>query len=85
MATSQVNSAATSTVLLANNSQRKRLMIENTDTNRLHVLLNSGTASTTAYSFSLATNASMTVEGYTGQVVGIWAADGAGAAMITEW
>jgi hypothetical protein len=60
-------------------------MIENTDANRLHVLLNSGTASTTAYSFSLATNANMIVEGYTGQVVGIWAADGAGAAMLTEY
>ena len=83
--TTQVASLATTQKLCDANAQRKVLIIENTDTNRLHVLLNSGSATTTAYSFSLAQNANMKIERYTGEVNGIWAADGSGSAIITQY
>lgn len=71
--------------LLAPNSQRKGFVVENSDANRLHVLLGSGTASTTAYSFSLAQNENAFVPNYTGEVKGIWAADGSGSAFLSEF
>jgi len=85
MATSTVASAATSTQLLAANAQRRTLIIENSDANTLYVLLNSGTASSGNFSFSLAQNANKVIDGYTGEVVGIWSVDGAGSAHITEY
>ena len=71
--------------LLAVNSSRKAFVIENSDANRLHVLLGSGTCSTTAYSFSLAENENACIQGYTGEVKGIWAADGSGSALMSEY
>jgi hypothetical protein len=85
MANSSVSSSTTSAQLLAANAQRGAFVIENSDANRLYVLVNSGTASSTNYSFSLAQNENALVPGYTGQVMGIWAGDGAGAALITEY
>lgn len=78
-----VASAAASTTLLAAGS-RAVVIIENTDANRLHILLDSGTASTTNYSFSLAQNEKFELRNYRGIIKGIWAADGAGSAFITE-
>lgn len=71
--------------LLAPNSSRKGMVIENSDANRLHVLLGSGAASATAFSFSLAQNENAHLMNYTGEVKGIWAADGAGSALISEY
>lgn len=81
MAVTSVASAATSTTLLTP-GRHTHVVIENTDANRLYVLLEDGTASTTNYSFSLAQNENAMVP-YQGKIAGIWAADGAGAALIT--
>jgi phage protein U len=59
-------------------------VIENTDANRLYVLLHSGTASATNFSFSLAQNENAEITAYRGVVKGIWAGDGSGAALLTE-
>lgn len=82
MAVTTVASAAASTTLLAAGA-RSKVIIENSDANRLYVLLDSGTASSSNYSFSLATNENAEVSVYQGVIKGIWAADGAGSAHIT--
>lgn len=79
-----VPSATTSTVLLAANAQRRGFIIENSDANRLHVRFG-GTATTTNYTFSLAQNANAERTNYQGEVTGVWEADGAGSAHITEY
>jgi hypothetical protein len=87
MAQTAVASAATSTVLLtAGSGVRERIIIENSDANRLHVNLDSAAATTTtAYSFSLAQYENVILEDYQGEIRGIWAADGAGHALITTF
>jgi hypothetical protein len=81
----KIDSTTASQKLLSANSNRKGVTIENSDANRLHVLMDSGTASTTNYSFSLAQNDSAVLQFYTGELNGIWAADGSGSAFVTEW
>ena len=83
MAITAVPSAATSTALLANDPYRKSFVMENSDANRLYVLLDSGAASSSNYSFSLAQYESVQIDGYKGEIYGIWASDGSGHAMIT--
>lgn len=85
MAITAIASAASSTLLLEYNPVRKGLIVTNTDANRLYVLLDSGTASATNYSFYLDTGGVFGVEDYTGDVKGIWGADGAGSAILTHW
>ena len=86
MAVSSVDSTTTSTQLAAANASRKGIVIANTDANDLYVLLGSGTASSTNYSFIVATDDEKAPPaGFTGEVVGVWAADGAGKALITEY
>lgn len=88
MAFTTVASAATSTTLLAENGNRGGASITNTDANRLYVLLDAGAASSTNYSFYLDSGDTWEQSGpnpYTGEVTGIWAADGSGAANITYW
>lgn len=75
--------AAGGAVLLAAGAQSK-VFIENSDANRLHVLLDSGTVSTTNFSFSLAQNEKVEISGYSGVIKGVWAADGAGSAFVTS-
>ena len=70
--------------LLAANGYRKGVTIENSDANRLHIRFGSGTVSTTSYSASLAQNENLYLPGFTGEIVGIWAADGSGSALVTE-
>lgn len=84
MAVSSVDSTTSDTQLLPSRS-RKGLIIANTDANRLYVMLDSATASATAFSFYLDTGNAFGVEGYEGEVRGLWAADGSGAAKITEY
>jgi len=85
MAVTAVASSTTSATFLEPNSARKGFVIENSDANRLHVRLGSSAATTTSYSFSLAQNENAHVNGYTGAITGIWAADGSGSAHITEY
>lgn len=81
-----VDSSTVSGTILAANADRKGAVIFNTDANALYLLLGSGTASATNTSVILAQNASYEVPfGYTGVIVGVWAADGTGAAKVTEF
>jgi hypothetical protein len=83
MAITKVDSSTSSATLLSNDPYRQGFVIENSDANRLYVLLDSGTASATNYSFSLAQNENARINGYKGAVTGIWASDGSGSALIT--
>jgi hypothetical protein len=85
MAVTSVPSSATSVALLASSSRRGGA-IENTDANVLYVILDSAAATTSLFTVSLAEGDYYELPpGYDGEVRGIWAADGAGAAKVTEW
>lgn len=83
--TSQVADTASSTTLLASNSDRLGATIENDSSATLYVKFGT-TASTTDYTVKLVQNAYYEVPfNYTGRIDGIWATDpGDGAARITE-
>lgn len=85
MAIASVNSTTSETRLSAPDGGRGGLMVTNTDANTLYVLLDSSAASSTNYSISLAQNETFSVTGYTGEVRGVWAVDGSGAALVTTW
>lgn len=59
-------------------------VIENSDANRLYVLLDSGNASASNFSFSLAQDENAEIRTYRGVVKGIWAGDGSGSAFLTQ-
>lgn len=81
-----VNSGASSVTILASNANRKGATITNTDANTLYLDLSGGTASSTSFSVPLAAGGYYGVPfGYTGAITGIWAADGSGAALVTEF
>lgn len=83
---STVNSAATSATLVATNTDRLGVIINNTDANALYVKLGT-TATTSSYAYKVPSGETLTLWGipmYTGRIDGIWAADGSGAAIITE-
>jgi hypothetical protein len=81
-----VNSGTSSVTILASNANRKGATVFNTDANALYLDLSGGTASSTSFTVSVATNAYYEVPfGYTASITGIWAADGAGAALVTEF
>ena len=85
MAVSAVASAATSTLLLAADSGRKFVIIENSDANRLHIVFEGSAATTTTnYNISLAQyeKANIPAEVAGNEMRGIWAADGSGHALI---
>lgn len=85
MAVSSVSSTTTSTTLLAA-STRRVATIQNTDANTLYVLLDSGTASATNHTAALGAGDYYEIPGaYTGQITGVWSADGSGAALVTEF
>lgn len=84
---SSVASAATSTSILASNVNRKGARILNSDANALYLNL-AGAAAVilTASHVKLAEGESFDVPaGYTGEIRGIWAADGSGAANVVEF
>jgi hypothetical protein len=87
MAVSSVAStnAAGGAQLLAPDSKRQSVIICNDDANRLYVLLDGGTVSTSNYSFSLGENENARLSGdeAQGEIKGIWSADGAGSARLT--
>jgi hypothetical protein len=72
-------------VLLAAGNERNHVIIENSDANRLHVILDSAAAAVDSYSFSLAQNETARIYDYAGEIRGIWAADGTGYAHITTY
>lgn len=85
--TTSVASVATSTSLKAANAARTGITIANDSTSILYVLLGTGTASATNYTFAIAAKGTIasdrTVTGYTGAIQGIWATAN-GFAMVTE-
>jgi hypothetical protein len=85
MTVARVASSASSVVLLSAGNERDNVIIENSDANRLHVILDSGAAATDAYSFSLAQNENVRLLQYAGEIRGIWAADGTGYAHVTTY
>lgn len=82
------NSAATSAQLLAAAATRIGVVIVNTDANALYIKY--GTTATTAiggYTYVIPSGGTFEMPAgaiYTGRIDGIWAADGAGGASITE-
>lgn len=81
-----VNSAATSTSIIAANRYRSGVTVTNTDANTLYLLVGGGTASATNYSVPIAAGAHWEAPyGFTGAITGIWSGDGAGAALVTEY
>lgn len=87
MAVASVSSGTSSVELLASatGENRRGVIVENSDANTLYVLMGVGTASSTNYSFSLPQNANAMLPDYEGDLQGVWAADGTGAAMVTTY
>lgn len=82
---SAVASAAADTLILASNAARKGAAITNDDANDLYLALGTAAASLTDYTTILRNDDYYEVPfGYTGQIRGIWVADGSGSARITE-
>jgi hypothetical protein len=83
---SSVASGIASVTILAANTARKGAIVTNTDANALYLDLSGGTASSTSYSVAVASGEYYEMPyGYTGLVTGIWAADGTGSALVTEF
>lgn len=82
---SSVNDTASNATILSSNSSRKGVIIDNNSTQELKIKYGS-TASATSYSVRIPPGWLWTMPWpiYTGQIDGIWGADGSGAAYITE-
>jgi len=81
-----VASGVASVTLLAANANRKGASGVNTDANMLYVLCAAGTASATNFTIPVASMGYFEIPfGYTGIVSGIWAADGTGLSLMTEY
>jgi hypothetical protein len=81
-----VDSGTSSVAILAANPDRVGAIIANTDANALYLDLSGGTASSTSYTVTVATGEYYELPyGYTGAVTGIWAVDGTGQALVTEF
>lgn len=81
-----VASGIVSVAILAANAARKGAVIVNTDANTLYLDLSGGTASAARHTRALAQNEAYEVPfGYSGAITGVWAADGTGAALVTEF
>lgn len=85
MAVASVASSTTAALLLAAYGGRQGFIITNDDANDLYVLMGDGTASSSNYSFKLASGQDASISGYEGPIYGVWAADGSGSARITDW
>lgn len=81
----QVASAATNTTILAANAARRGVIIVNTDPNILRIKYGA-TASATSFTAIIPYNGywEMPEPIYAGIIDGIWDADGAGVAQVTE-
>lgn len=82
-----IPSAASDALLKAANASRVGLVISNDSTAILYVLLGTGVASATNYTYALPAKGtvavSQVISGYTGMVRGIWGSAN-GFAMVTE-
>lgn len=85
MALTTVASQTTAIRAVPQNAGRQGLVIENSDANRLYVLIGPGTASASNYSFSLAQNENAALPNCREQINLVWDADGTGSAYITEY
>jgi len=84
-ATTSVASQATAITILAANSARYGATVYNDDANALYLLLGAGTVSATVYTVLVPSGGYYeTPYGFTGILTGLWAADGAGSARVTE-
>lgn len=80
-----VNDAASDTLLLAANANRRFASVHNNSTEILYLGLGTTAVTTTNFTARLTPQALYELPvGFTGQVRGIWAADGSGAAIMTE-
>lgn len=79
----RVPTSTTSAQLVAGGGRRTRVIM-NDSAGNLFVLLGTGTASASAFTYKVAAGASVTVEGFGGPIQGVLDA-GAGNAQITEW
>lgn len=79
-----ITSAASTTVILAANTARKRYSIFNDSTAVMYVLENSGTVSATNYSYQIAAGGYFNTTEWQGAVNAIWASVN-GAARVTEY
>lgn len=80
-----VADTASSTSILASNSNRIRATITNDSSARLYLRFEAAAASTSNYAVSLAQHETWVEDQYTGEIRGIWASDpGDGAARVTE-
>lgn len=85
-AKTSVASGTASVTILAANANRRGATISNTDANILYLDLSGGTASATSFTVAVAANGYYEVPfGYTGLITGVWAVDGTGAALVTEF
>lgn len=81
----QVASQATAITILAANTRRYGATVYNDDPNVLYLLLGTGTVSATVYTVQVPSLGYYEVPyGFTGIITGLWAADGAGSARVTE-
>ena len=84
MPVTSVDSAASDTQLLAPKSGRRGASIRNTDANILYVVLDGSAASTTNHTVALSTGDYYETPHFYrgGEIRGIWAGNGSGAALI---
>lgn len=79
-----VASSATSVTLFSASATGDRRYVFNDGTSILYVALTATAASTTNFSFKLATMTGQLIEDYSGPVTGIWDVAN-GSARTTEW
>lgn len=85
-ASSAVASQATAITILAANTARYGATVYNDDANALYLLLGAGTVTTSVYTVLIPSGGYYEVPyGFTGILTGLWAADGAGSARVTEF
>lgn len=83
MAVTSVDSTTTSTRLRTSGSGQGAC-VRNTDANVLYLLLDSGTASATNHTVALVQDSYFeTPFDYEGEINGVWAGNGSGAALVT--
>lgn len=84
-AITSVPDAAVDTLILASNVNRKGAAVFNDSTEILYLVLDNDAASLTVFTVKIQADGYYEIPfGYTGEVRGIWAANAAGAARVTE-
>lgn len=82
----QVASLGTLQTILAANTARYGGSVYNDDANGLYLLLGAGTVTTSVYTVLIPSGGYFEIPyGFTGVLTGLWGADGAGSARVTEY